>query len=374
MSASLPNSRATLNQPPMDWWLVALTLILVSLGLIMVFSASFIFAEYKRADTYFFFKRQLLFTVVGLGVMAVVAMMRRETLYKLQYPALFGVFLLLVLTNSPLATTVKGAHRWLNIGPFSLQPMEFAKIALVMYLAYFMASKQDIIKTFSKGVIPPFLVTGLMCGLLLLQPDFGGAAIMLLLLFIMCLVGGTRPIYLATSALLACGAAYLLITNAEYRLDRITAFLRPFEVADKEGYHLVQSFYAFGTGGLFGSGLGASHQKLFFLPEAHNDFILAVFGEETGLVGITIFFMLMGAFYWRGLKIALAQSDLRDRFTAFGVVLILLLSTVLNMAVVLGVAPPKGVPMPFFSYGGSSMLASLICVGLLLNISRTGRG
>ena len=373
MSAVPSASRSAVYKNPPDWWLLALTLILVSLGLIMVFSSSFIFAEYKRADTYFFFKRQFLFVVVGIAAMGLVASMRRETLYKLQYPALFVVFFLLVLTNTPLATTVKGAHRWISIGPFSLQPMEFAKIALVLYLAYFMATKQDIIKTFSKGVIPPFLVTGLMCGLLLLQPDFGGAAIMLLLLFTMCLVGGTRPIYLATSALLACGAAYLLITSTEYRLDRITAFLRPFEVADKEGYHLVQSFYAFGTGGLFGSGLGASHQKLFFLPEAHNDFILAVFGEETGLAGITIFFMLMGAFYWRGLKIALAQPDLRDRFTAFGVVLILLLSTVLNMAVVLGVAPPKGVPMPFLSYGGSSMLASLICVGLLLNISRSGR-
>lgn len=371
MSLGITRTNHRLNQP--DWWFLAVTIVIVALGLMMVFSASGIFAERMRSDSYFFFKRQVFFAAVGFAIMAILAIMPREIIYKLQYPALFICISLLIITLSPVGHKAKGAQRWLNLGPFSLQPMEFAKIALVMYLAYFMATKQAIIKTFSKGVIPPFLVTSIICFLLLLQPDFGGAALMLLILFIMCLVGGTRPIYLFASAILASGGAYLLITHAEYRFRRILAFRDPFASASDEGYHLVQSLLAFGSGGLSGLGLGASKQKLFYLPEAHNDFIMAVFGEEAGFLGMCIFFLLLAVFYWRGLLVSINQEDLRDRFTSFGLLLVLLISTVLNMAVVLGMAPPKGVPMPFFSYGGSSMVASLVCVGIILNISRTGK-
>ena len=356
-----------------DWWFLAITLVLTALGLMMVFSASGIFAERIYSDTYFFFKRQAFFLAISLAVMGLAAAMPRELLYRTQYYAVFAVIILLVLTLSPLGIKANGAQRWLAVGPLRLQAMEFAKIALVLYLAYFMSTKQAIVKTFSKGVIPPFIVTAIFCFLLLLQPDFGGAALMLLLLFTMCLVGGTRLIYLVISALLAGGAAYLLVTTEEYRFRRILAFLDPFAVASDEGYHLVQSFYAFGTGGFSGLGLGASMQKLFYLPEAHNDFIMAVFGEETGFVGMSLFFVLGAIFFWRGFFIAQRQENLRDRLTAFGLLLVILLSMVLNMAVVLGVAPPKGVPMPFFSYGGSSLLSSFICIGLLLNISRTGK-
>ncbi len=360
-----------LGQP--DWWLLAIAAVLVGIGLMMVFSASGIFAERVQADTYYFFKRQLLFAAVGGVAMAITAAMPRGVLNSLQYPALLLAFVLLAATLTPLGVSANGARRWIGLGPLRLQPMEFAKIALVLYLAYFMSTKQAIIKTFSKGVIPPFLMTGALCLLLLKQPDFGGAALMVLILFFMCLVGGTRPIYLIVSGLLAAGGGYLLITREAYRLRRLLAFLDPFASASAEGYHLVQSFYAIGSGGITGLGLGASRQKLFYLPEAHNDFIMAVMGEETGFIGFSLIFLLMGALFWRGMLIALRQEDLRDRFTAFGVVLVLALSVVLNMAVVMGVVPPKGVPMPFISYGGSSLLASLVCVGLLLNLSRTGK-
>lgn len=371
MSLGITTSNHRVNAP--DWWLLAITIVLMALGLIMVFSSSSIYAERVWGDMYYFFKRQVIFAIIGLIIMAAIIGASRTTLYKMQYPILFGCIALLIITLSPLGLKANGAQRWIAVGPVSIQPMEFAKIGLALYLAYFMATKQAIIKTFSRGVIPPFLITAIICFLLLLQPDFGGAALMLLLLFTMCLVGGTRPVYLIISALLACGAAYLLITQAEYRFRRILAFLDPFAVASDEGYHLVQSLIAFGSGGLAGLGLGASKQKLFYLPEAHTDFILAVFGEETGFIGMIIFFALVLVFFWRGFLIAIRQEDLRDRFTAFGILLILLISIVLNMAVVLGVAPPKGVPMPFFSYGGSSLVASCICVGFLLNISRTGK-
>ena len=369
MKVGTGNTR--ISQP--DWWLLGFALALLCLGLTILLSASGIFAEKLHADKFYFFKRQILFAVFGLAAMGIAAGMPRQLLYKLQYPLLLLVLVMLLLTLTPFAAKVKGARRWLFIGPFSIQPMEFAKIALVLYLAYFMSAKQAIIKTFSRGVIPPFAVTGLFCGVLLLQPDFGGAAVLSMLLFFMCLAGGTRLLYLVLSALLAIGAGGLLVMHEAYRFRRILAFLDPFKVARDEGYQLVQSLYALGSGGLWGVGLGASGQKLFFLPDAHTDFIMAILGEELGFIGLSLVFLLLALFFWRSMRIAFAQPDLRDRLTAFGLTLILGISMILNMAVVMGAAPPKGLPMPFFSYGGSSLLGTLVCVGLLLNLSRTAK-
>lgn len=356
-----------------DWWLLAVTAVLVIIGLMMVFSASGILAERMRADTYYFFKRQLLFTLIGGIALALAAALPRALLDRLHYPALLLSFVMLVACLSPLGASAKGAQRWVGVAPLNFQPMEFAKIALVLYLAYFMSTKQAIIKTFSKGVIPPFIITAAMCALLLMQPDFGAAGFCAILLFIMCFVGGTRLVYLVASAFIACGGAYLLVVAEPYRFRRLLAFRDPFADASDAGYHLVQSFFAFGAGGLYGTGLGAGMQKLFYLPEAHNDFIMAVMGEEAGFVGISLIFLLLAAFFWRGMRISLGQPDLRGRLTAFGLLLVPSISFVLNLAVVMGVVPPKGVPMPFISYGGSSLLASLICVGLLLNFSRSMR-
>jgi cell division protein FtsW len=356
-----------------DFWLLGLALILLFLGLMTLLSASGIVAERIYSDPLYFFKRQISFAAVGVLIALVVMSLPRGFLYKLQYPVLFAALLLLVLTLTPLAAKVKGANRWLSLGPVNIQPMEFAKIALVLYLAYFMSTKQAIVKTFSRGVIPPFAVTGSFCAILLAQPDFGGAAVLSMLLFFMCLAGGTRLVYLVISAAIACGGAYLLVMHEAYRFRRILAFLDPFKVARNEGYQLVQSLYALGSGGLWGAGLGDSKQKLFFLPDAHTDFIMAIAGEELGFIGMTLVFLLLGLFFWRSMRVAFLQEDLRDRLTAFGLTLIVGLSMILNMAVVLGVAPPKGLPMPFFSYGGSSLIATFICVGLLLNLSRTAR-
>lgn len=374
LGTALDESAAEPRAGRPDWWLLAIVAALVFIGLMMVFSASGILALRSQADTYYFFKRQLLFAFIGGVALAISMSLPRRILHNLHYPALFISIALLVVCLSPLGTAAKGARRWISLGPFSLQPMEFAKIALVLYLAYFMSTKQTIIKTFSKGVIPPFLLTGALCALLLMQPDFGGAAFCAILLFFMCFVGGTRFVYLAVSAVIACAGAYLLVVAEPYRFRRLLAFRDPFADALDTGYHLVQSFYAFGSGGLSGTGLGASKQKLFYLPEAHNDFIMAVLGEEAGFIGISLVFFLVGALFWRGMRIALSQHSLRGRITAFGLLMVLTISCVLNLAVVMGVAPPKGVPMPFISYGGSSLLASLICVGLLLNLSRTGKG
>lgn len=359
----------------MDFLLLALALLLTLFGLVMVLSASGIMASRQFGGAYHFFTRQCVFAVIGVGLMTLLACMPLERLYKLTYPLLLLAGGLLMATLwSPLGVEANGARRWINLGFVNIQPLEFAKISLVLYLAWFFSEKQHLVGTFSVGVVPPFAVTGLFCVLTLLQPDFGGAAMMTILLFLMCLVGGTRFIYLATSVGMAGIAGWLLIVNSPYRWKRLTAFLDPFADAQASGYQLVQSLYAFGSGGALGVGLGASKQKLFFLPEAHNDFIMAVVGEELGFVGVSAVFLLMGLLLWRAFHISMTLEALRDRLTAYGVTLILSIGAVLNMAVVLGAAPPKGVPMPFLSYGGSSLLAAFVCVGLLLNLSRQPRG
>ncbi len=355
----------------MDYLLLVSTMLLIGLGLVMVLSASGVMAERFYSDAYYFFRRQSIFALLGGCVMAICAIAPRPWLYSCRYVALVAVALLLALTlASPLGVEINGARRWLRLGPVSLQPMEFAKLALVVYLAWFFGTKKEMVKSFSVGVIPPFAVTGVLGLLIILQPDFGGAAELALLLFLMSLAGGIRFVYLAATLLCGLGAGWLLIVQSSYRSRRLLAFLDPFKDALDSGYQLVQSLYALGAGGLWGAGLGAGKQKLFFLPEAHNDFIVAVIGEELGFLGVSLVFVLLGMLLWRAFTVAMEQRELQDRYLAYGLTLVLALGAVLNMAVVLGAAPPKGVPMPFLSYGGSNLMASCICVGLLLNLSR----
>ncbi|GAB7079813.1 putative lipid II flippase FtsW [Megalodesulfovibrio paquesii] len=359
----------------MDFLLLGLTLLLTLFGLVMVLSASGVMASRQFGGAYHFFIRQCIFAVVGLGIMSFLAAVPLQKIYNMTYPMLLATtILLLAVIASPLGVTANGATRWIKLGFFNFQPMEMAKITLVLYLAWFFSEKQDMVGRFWVGVVPPFFVTGVFAGLTLLQPDFGGAAMMTMLLFLLCLVGGTRFVFLGGSVALAGMAGWLLIVNSPYRWKRFTAFLDPFADARDTGYQLVQSMYAFGSGGPLGAGLGASKQKLFFLPEAHNDFIMAVVGEELGFAGVTAVFIFMGLLCWRAFHIAMTLENLRDRLTAYGLTLIITLGAVLNMAVVLGAAPPKGVPMPFLSYGGSSLLGAMACVGLLLNLSRQPRG
>lgn len=370
MSKKLNAKQSAAGTGRLDPWLLMSTLLLAGFGLIMVLSSSGIMAERVYDDKYFFFKRQLMFTGIGLVTMIACMQIPRRVLYGLTYLWVAAAVVLLGLCITPLGVNVNGASRWIHVGPVNIQPLEFAKVALVLYLAYFFAKKQDLVQTFSVGFLPPFIVTGFLCGLLLLQPDFGGAVVLSGLLFFMCMVGGTRFSYLFISLIFGAGAGWLLISSSPYRFKRWTAFLDPFASAQNEGYQLVQSLYAFGSGRIFGTGLGAGKQKLFFLPEAHNDFIMAVVGEELGFIGMSLFFLAITFFLFRAFRVAQKLEDLQDRFTAFGVTCILALGMILNLAVVLGTVPPKGVAMPFISYGGSSLTVSFICAGILLNLSR----
>lgn len=361
------------GSPSFDWWLFAITIALLGIGLVMVLSASGIVAEQANGDKYYFFRKQIIFALAGGACLWLAALLPREWLYRLQYPALFVALLMLLITLSPFTPAINGAHRWIRIGPVSLQPMEFVKIALALYLAWFMSSKQDLVRTFSRGVIPPFAVTGLFCFLLLLQPDFGSAVVLAGILFFMCIAGGTRFLYIFLAVALACAGALALAIAEPYRLRRLLAFMDPFQDASNTGYQLVQSLLAIGSGSFFGVGIGASRQKMFYLPEAHNDFIMAVLAEEMGFLGVTIVMFLFALLFWRCYRIIMGQENLRDRFTAFALTIILLMGSVMNLAVVMGVAPPKGVPMPLLSYGGSNLVATMLCIGLLLNFSRTSR-
>ncbi len=356
-----------------DWWLFVLMVMLLGIGLVMVLSASGIVAESSYGDKYYYFKKQLVFAGIGGVGLCCAALLPRKILYRLHYPLLFFVLFLLLLTLSPLSPSINGAHRWIRLGSVNIQPMEFVKIALALYLAYYMSDKQDLVKTFSRGVLPPFGVTVLFCGLLLLQPDFGSAVVLALILFFMCVAGGTRFLYLILAFIMAIVLGVLLAVFEPYRMRRLMAFLDPFEDAHNTGYQLVQSLLAIGSGSFFGVGMGASRQKMFYLPEAHNDFIMAVLAEEMGFVGVSVVMLLFLFFFYRCYLIIKGQEELRARYTAFALTCIICLGFLLNLAVVMGVAPPKGVPMPFLSYGGSNLVATMVCVGLLLNFSRTAR-
>lgn len=357
-----------------DYVLLGAVICFSALGLIMVMSASGIMAEKVYGDKYALFWKQATYMALGFGVLAVTMRAPMAFFYRRPYFWICLAAALLFLTLfSPFSTTAGGASRWLRLGPLSVQPLEAAKIALVFYLAYFFANKQDLIRTFSVGFLPPILMTGGLCLLLLLQPDFGGAMVLAALLFLLCMVGGTRFIFLGSAGMLAAVSAVLLVVNSPYRFRRFFAFLDPFKDAQNSGYQLVQSLYGLGSGGWFGLGLGEGRQKLFFLPEAHNDFILSVLGEELGFIGLSIIFVLLGVVLWRCVVISVRQQDMQDRITAFGMGSIILIGGVLNVGVVLGAFPPKGVPMPFLSYGGSHLLSGFFCAGVLLNLSRKAR-
>ncbi|WP_298069059.1 putative lipid II flippase FtsW [uncultured Mailhella sp.] len=357
---------------PVDWWLVALFLLLLCFGLLAVLTASGPASQRTYGETYHFFHRQLITMLLGGVIVAWLCWVPRRFINRLHYVGIFSVIILLLLCLL-IGPTINGSKRWLDLHFMMLQPMEFTRVALVLYFAYFMSSKQSMIKEFSRGLLPPSLITLTVCILLILQPDLGGTIIMLALLFFMCLAGGTRGWYLVSVLILTALLVAGLIAVAPYRMARLMAFLDPFQDAKGAGYQIVQSLYALGSGGFFGKGIGGSIQKTGYLPEAHNDFILSVIGEEVGFVGITVIMVLFALFLYRCYRVALGQKDLRDRLSAYGLTLVIGLSFLLNLAVILGSIPPKGVAMPFFSYGGSSLLSNMICVGLLLNYSRTAR-
>jgi len=347
--------------------------ILLVISIVMVYSSSSVVALTEYNDSAFFMKRQLMWTLLGLGLMAITMRVEHRHLSK-QRVVLILLAVSLLLFGATLipgiGRMINGSRRWLRLGMLSFQPSELAKFTLVVYLSYFMAKKGDRIRDFKDGLVPAYVITALFLVLAAIQPDFGSALTIAGVAGIMLFAGGANVLQLGGTLLVALPVIVVAIVHKAYRWRRISAFLNPWEDPDGAGYQIIQSFIAFGSGGVFGRGLGEGRQKLFFLPERHSDFIYAVIGEELGLIGAVIVIGLFLIILWRGVKISLAARDSFSRFLALGTTLLICVQGVINMAVVTGLLPTKGIALPLVSYGGSSLVITLGALGVLLNISK----
>ena len=352
-----------------DRILIISTLLLVVVGVVMVYSTSYIVAMKRFGDEFFFVKKHLTYAVGGVGCMILASRLPYSLYRKLAYPALIIAALFLVCIYIPgLGVTAGGARRWVHLGPITFQPSEPAKLAVIFFLAYSLASKADRIKTFSPGFLPNILIPGIIISLIIMEPDLGTSMALASIVVIMNFAAGVRLRYLFGMGLLALPAVWLVIQNFGYMMTRIQIYLDPWKDPGGKGFQMVQSFLAFGAGGLYGAGLGEGKQKLFFLPEAHTDFILSVIGEELGLIGVSVVIAFYVIFLICGVKIALKAKDLHGQYLALGLTFMVVLQAALNMAVVMGLLPPKGLPLPFISYGGTSLMVNMAAVGIMLNI------
>ncbi len=353
-----------------DYILLIVTLALVGVGVVMVYSTSAIMAGDRFQDPYYFLKKQALFAGIGFILMILSLFFPYGILKRLAYPILIVSVLLLVAVLIPgIGYRAGGAMRWLKVQSVSFQPSEFAKLGLVIFLAYFLTKKDEKIRSFSFGFLPTVLLSGLVVILVAREPDLGAALFLSAMVFLLLFVSGARVIYMAGALLLTIPVVYYLLMNVGYRYKRLMSFVRPWDDPTGTSFQIIQSFLSFGSGGLFGLGLGEGRQKLFFLPAPHTDFIFSVIGEELGLVGAMVVVLLFFVFTVRGIQIGLSLDDRFGTYLALGITLMISLQAVINMAVVLGLLPTKGLTLPFISYGGTSLITNLVGVGILLHLS-----
>jgi cell division protein FtsW len=360
-----------------DRWLFGVTVVLCLLGAVMIFSASAVTAEKEYTHSYYFLIRQASWLVLGL--LGMFALMRTDY-RRLREPAVVYTTVcavLLLLVGTFLLDKSHATHRWIRYGPIGIQPSELAKLAVILYLAWFLDQKrrskaamefckEDFLQTILPAAGPVFIYV---C-LILAQPDLGTAVDIVLVATAILFAAGLSWKWIVTGVAASLPALYVLIFHVPYRLARITAFLRPDSDPQGAGFQLTQSLIAVGSGGLTGVGLMESKQKLFYLPEAHTDFIYAVICEELGYIGAIVVIVLFAAYGWRGLRAAFTAPDGFGRLLALGITALVLSQALINFAVVLGMMPTKGIPLPFVSYGGSSLLVMLLATGVLLNISQ----
>jgi cell division protein FtsW len=354
-----------------DMWLFGVAVVLLSAGVVMVYSASAIVAADRFHDPYFFLKKQLFWALLGAAAMLAAVRVDYRHLEKLVIPAVIvaGVMLVLVLVP-PFGQAINGTRRWIRLGVISFQPAELAKLALVIYLAAFVARRQDQLGDVRRGLLPPLLMAGAFAALVFVQPDLGNCLTLIALTFGLLYLAGAPMRYLGWALAPAVPLLIIAIYAAPYRLRRMTAFWDPWSDPRGSGFQIIQSWLAFGNGGLLGQGVGGSRQKLFYLPEAHTDFIFAVVGEELGFVGATLFVALFAVLIWRGLRIGLRTSEPFGAYLALGITLLIATQVLVNLGVVTGLLPTKGLPLPFISFGGSALLMTMVSTGVLLNISQ----
>ncbi len=348
---------------------------LMCLGLGMVFIASNVMALTNYGDPFYFVKRQGVYALLGVAALLWGRKIRYQNYQRWVYPFLVLSLISLVLVFIPgLGGKVRGAARWIRLGPFTLQPSEFATLAVVLYLAYSLAHKQEKMRFFSIGFLPHVMISGVFIGLIGIETDFGTALTLAAIVFTMLFVGGTRLTHLLLALGGVCSLAVLAVLRDPKKSNRILSFLDPWKYGADVGYQLKQSLLAIGSGNLFGLGPGQSRAKLFYLPDAHTDFILSIFSEEMGFLGFFVVLALFGLLVVRGLRLSLKAPDIFGSYLALGLTLVIGLPAAINMGVVSGILPTKGLSLPFLSYGGSSMIASMLAVGILLNISSQIKG
>ncbi len=373
-TASITNSSSRRGPvASFDHAILLCVLLLACFGLVMVYSVSSVRASQLYGDEFYFLKRQAVALGLGLAFLAASARAHPETWRRLSYPLLGVSVLLLAAVLVPgLGVQVGGARRWLRISGFTFQPSELAKLAAVLYLARSISRKEGKMELFRVGIFTHAAVLGVIAVLLLAEPDMGTVLTLALAAAAMLFAGGARLKHLFLVGLSLVPMVGALIYVAPYRMRRVLTFLDPWSSPQGDGFQIVQSFLAFGSGGVAGQGLGDSRQKLFFLPEAHTDFILSVIGEELGFVGVSLVIAAFVFLLVRGLRVSLRAADPFQRLLATGLTLLLAAEAFTNAAVVLGLLPTKGLALPFVSFGGSSLVVSLWAAGILLSVSAKG--
>ncbi len=353
--------------------LLITVLLLIGIGLVMVYSTSAIYVSSKFGgkNSFLFLEKHLMVLIPSLFSLILFSYIPYPYLRWLTYPFLTLAFTLLILTLfSSLGVVLNNARRWLSIGPILFQPSEFAKLALILYFSHVLSKKQEKIKSFSKTFLPGLIILGLFFGLIFKQPDLGTSINVVIIILGLFFVAGIPLRYILGLFLIAGPVLSFLIWRVPYQRERLLTFLDPWKDSMDSGYQLIQSLIALGNGGISGVGLGQGHQKLFYLPEPYADFIFATIGEELGLLGSFLILGLFGILIWRGIRIALQALDLFGMLMAIGLTLLIGTQFLINLGVVTGLLPTKGLPLPFISYGGSSLLVCSTGVGILLSISR----
>ena len=359
-----------LKMGPIDYPLFYVVFFILAIGVVMVYSASTYYAMYVIGshDSMYFLKRQALFAVVGIITMLFMMAFDYHKLKKLMPIILIGTVVLLIAVF--FFPAVKGAQRWINIGPLNLQPSEVAKYAVVIFLAMSLEQKGERVKGLVYGVVPYLVFSGFFAGMVLLQKNLSIACVIMIVTLIVLFVSGARLKDFAVILPVLFAGAVFFIFSEPYRKARLLNFINPWQDPAGDGYQLIQSFLALGSGGITGLGLGQSRQKTLYMPEPHNDFIFSIIGEELGLIGCLFIIVLFGILIWRGLTIAIKAKDTYGTLLAVGITSVIAVQAIINIAVVTGSMPVTGVPLPFISSGGSSLVINMTAMGILLNISR----
>jgi cell division protein FtsW len=354
-----------------DLALLSVTLLLALVGVVMIYSASSTVSDRNFGTSVFYLRGHLIHLMLGLAAM-IVAMRVPVEVWRRCIPfAMLACFLMLILVLIPgIGHQVGGARRWFRLGPFSVQPTELLKLVLVAFVASYLDRKRELVAEFFRGVAPGLTVMGVFLLLVVMQPDFGNMVLITLTLLLMIFVGGAKPGHVLGSLAGFSVIGVYLVASQSYRMKRFLAFLNPWDDRLDSGFQIIQSYLAFGNGGAMGVGLGSSRQKMFFLPDAHTDFIFSILGEELGLIGVLAVMLLFAVLLWRGYRASLDAGEDFDRYLAYGITSLLGLQVLLNLAVVMGMIPTKGLPLPFISAGGSSVVMTLFMSGILLRIGR----